>query len=79
MESEWNDYDEKVKFSYILYYAKLMLSVRLLFRSVSLTSRVGGIEHERLLELYCKCNCTKMPLQATCTNEIKLDFKIKPT
>lgn len=46
MEGEWNDYDEKVNISNILYYAKLMLLVRLLFQLESLTSKVGGIEHE---------------------------------
>jgi hypothetical protein len=46
VEGEWNDYDEKVNLSNILYFAKLMLLVRLLFRSESLTSTVGGIEHE---------------------------------
>ena len=45
-EGEWNDYDEKVNLSNILYYAKLMLLVRLLFRSGFLNSTVGGIEHE---------------------------------
>lgn len=46
MEGEWNDYDEKVNLKYFVYYAKLILSVRLLFRLESPTSTVGGIEHE---------------------------------
>lgn len=47
MEGEWNDYDEQVNLSINLYYAKSMiLLVRLLFRLESLTSGVGGIEHE---------------------------------
>ena len=46
VEGEWNDYDEKVNILNILYRAKLMLLVRRLFRSESLTFKVGGIEHE---------------------------------
>lgn len=46
MEGEWNDYDEEVNLSIILYYANLMLLVRLLFRLESLNLIVGGIEHE---------------------------------